>query len=130
MRRFLRGALPLAAILAITACGSPLAQTGQTSIETTPATAAAIPRTEISAARQAESTPTPAQTATVSQAGSATAEAPSAAKNEAVPTETTAATNEPPVTAMMAELELAGEPYAAIGDPDAPLTVVEFSDYG
>ena len=53
-----------------------------------------------------------------------------AAKPEAAPTGTIAATHEPPVTAMMAELQLAGEPYAAIGDPGAPLTVVEFSDYG
>ena len=35
-----------------------------------------------------------------------------------------------PVTAIMERLKLTGEPYATQGDPNAPLTVVEFSDYG
>ncbi|NJN19162.1 MAG: thioredoxin domain-containing protein [Oscillochloris sp.] len=35
-----------------------------------------------------------------------------------------------PVTASMARLQLAGEPYATLGDPNAPITVVEFSDFG
>ena len=35
-----------------------------------------------------------------------------------------------PVTTVMAELNLSGEPYAVEGDPNAPLTVVEFSDFG
>jgi hypothetical protein len=35
-----------------------------------------------------------------------------------------------PVTAVMEELGLEGEQFAAIGDPNAPLTVIEFSDYG
>ncbi len=35
-----------------------------------------------------------------------------------------------PVTTAMAELNLSGEPYAVQGDPNAPLTVVEFSDFG
>ncbi len=35
-----------------------------------------------------------------------------------------------PVTPMMAELQLAGEPFGTQGDPNAPITVVEFSDYG
>ena len=34
------------------------------------------------------------------------------------------------VTPIMAQLGLSGEPYATSGDPGAPLTVVEFSDYG
>jgi protein-disulfide isomerase len=34
------------------------------------------------------------------------------------------------VTAVMRKLDLTGEAYAALGDPRAPLTVVEFSDYG
>ena len=35
-----------------------------------------------------------------------------------------------PVTPMMVELQLAGEPFGTEGDPKAPITVVEFSDYG
>ncbi len=35
-----------------------------------------------------------------------------------------------PVTAMMESLRLAGERFATAGDPDAPITVVEFSDFG
>ena len=38
--------------------------------------------------------------------------------------------SEAPVTPMMQELELTGEPFATAGDPNAPITVVEFSDYG
>jgi protein-disulfide isomerase len=38
--------------------------------------------------------------------------------------------NTGPVTAIMQTLELTGEQYAAEGDPDAPITVIEFSDYG
>ena len=35
-----------------------------------------------------------------------------------------------PITAVMEELGVEGERYAAVGDPNAPLTVIEFSDYG
>lgn len=35
-----------------------------------------------------------------------------------------------PVTATMAQLKVDGERYAALGDPAAPITVIEFSDYG
>ncbi len=35
-----------------------------------------------------------------------------------------------PATAMMVELDIAGEPFSASGDPSAPITVVEFSDFG
>ena len=50
----------------------------------------------------------------------------SAGPAEAVASPTGAA----PVTASMAQLKIDGEPYAALGDPSAPVTVVEFSDYG
>jgi protein-disulfide isomerase len=35
-----------------------------------------------------------------------------------------------PITASMARLQLAAEPYATLGDPGAPITVVEFADFG
>jgi protein-disulfide isomerase len=35
-----------------------------------------------------------------------------------------------PVTASMAQLNIAAEPYATLGDPNAPITVVEFADFG
>jgi len=35
-----------------------------------------------------------------------------------------------PATAIMVDLDMAGEPFSASGDPSAPITVVEFSDYG
>jgi protein-disulfide isomerase len=35
-----------------------------------------------------------------------------------------------PVTPSMARLRLAAEPYARLGDPHAPITVVEFADFG
>jgi protein-disulfide isomerase len=38
--------------------------------------------------------------------------------------------SEGPVTASMAKLEIDGERYATLGDPNAPITVVEYSDYG
>ena len=44
--------------------------------------------------------------------------------------QTMTGSGDPAVTAIMAKLELAGERFAAQGDPRAPLTVIEFSDYG
>jgi protein-disulfide isomerase len=35
-----------------------------------------------------------------------------------------------PVTASMAQLNIAAEPYATLGDPTAPITVIEFADFG
>lgn len=40
------------------------------------------------------------------------------------------ATADGPVTPSMARLRLAAEPYATLGDPEAPITVVEFADFG
>lgn len=53
------------------------------------------------------------------------------AAGEPIPTPTAVVEQNPgPVTAIMQTLELTGEQYAAEGDPDAPITVIEFSDYG
>lgn len=53
--------------------------------------------------------------------------APSAPNSE----ETAGASNNGgAVTEVMRKLDLTGEVYATLGDPRAPLTVVEFSDYG
>jgi hypothetical protein len=38
--------------------------------------------------------------------------------------------NEGPVTPSMVGLQLSGERYAALGDPAAPVTMVEVSDFG
>lgn len=38
--------------------------------------------------------------------------------------------DEGPVTPSMARLQLGGERYAALGDPNAPITMIEFSDFG
>ncbi len=45
-------------------------------------------------------------------------------------TSTAADADAAPVTEMMGSLRLAGERFASAGDPDAPITVVEFSDFG
>jgi protein-disulfide isomerase len=37
---------------------------------------------------------------------------------------------EGPITESMAKLNIDGERYATLGDPKAPITIVEFSDYG
>ena len=34
------------------------------------------------------------------------------------------------ITAAMAQLGLSAEPYAVLGDPNAPITIVEFTDFG
>ncbi len=71
------------------------------------------------------------QSATNPRSGGATRSATT------VPASTRTATPEPtaratdgPVTPSMASLQLDGERYAALGDPAAPITIVEYSDYG
>jgi hypothetical protein len=57
--------------------------------------------------------------------------APTITSEESVQT-TTAVTEaeSAPVTPIMQTLGLSGEHFAAEGDPSAPITVIEFSDYG
>ena len=51
-----------------------------------------------------------------------------AAPSSAMPAATTTA--EGPITSSMAALNIGGERYAALGDPSAPITVIEYSDFG
>lgn len=134
-RGLMGGALILAAVL-ISACGaSPDTQTGsvaQTSAVPSSATArptevipttvvvdeASTARVEMTATAELVSdTPTVAAESTtgvgMSEGGTAVVDADVA-----------------PVTAVMEELGLEGEQFAAVGDPGAPITVIEFSDYG
>ncbi|NNJ13644.1 thioredoxin domain-containing protein [Chloroflexales bacterium ZM16-3] len=56
--------------------------------------------------------------------------APSATPVPPSPTPGVQQTADGPVTASMARLRLGGETTAALGDPEAPITVVEFADFG
>jgi hypothetical protein len=130
------GALVLAAVL-LSACGalSPTTQignVGQASAVPSPATARptdVIPTSVVvdeAPASRAEMTATAGmvnETPTVEAAsttGANVSEGSTAVVDAGVA----------PVTAVMKELGLAGEQFAAVGDTNAPLTVIEFSDYG
>lgn len=63
---------------------------------------------------------------TARTAAPATAGAPSNAAGVSARTTTPGG----PITASMAQLQLDGEQYATLGDPNAPVTMIEFSDYG
>lgn len=106
MNRALRTSLLPALLIALTACGA----TG------TVGTAAITPGpTTLNGLRAAEGDPPPA----------------SGTPGQPIPTPTAVVEqNTGPVTAIMQALELTGEKYAAEGDPNAPITVIEFSDYG
>ena len=136
-RGLMCGALVLAAVL-LSACGaaSPDTQTGsvgQTSAVPSPATARPtedIPPTVVvdeaptvgttlpETAEAVDETPTVEAVSTV---GTNVSEGSTAVVDDA---------DVAPITAVMEELGLEGEQFAAIGDPNAPLTVIEFSDYG
>jgi len=66
-------------------------------------------------------TPSPRPTARPTPAPTASLPAPSRAVTQ---------TAEGPVTMRMAALGLAAKRYAALGDPQAPVTVIEFADFG
>jgi protein-disulfide isomerase len=57
---------------------------------------------------------------------------PTEATTESAAESTTAAAaaSDGSVTASMEQLQIGGERYAALGDPQAPITIVEYSDFG
>jgi protein-disulfide isomerase len=67
-------------------------------------------------------TVTPAQ---IAQNGSTAVPADATATAAITPTP-----SDGPITESMAMLRLGGERYATLGDPNAPITIVEYSDYG
>ena len=118
-RRWMQPGLLLVAALATSACratvpeGGAVGNPGVASTTIVAAVETAAPALVETPASEATSASDPAETVTAGEAA-ATASADGGA----------------PVTPIMAKLKLAGEPYAAAGDPHAPLTVIEFSDYG
>ncbi len=103
----------LGAVVPIPSCGGSVGGT-TTPVPTrlptvTPQAARTIPAsTALPAATSAPATPLPTPTATPA----------------------TITTDTGIVTARMAALQLTGEPYATLGDPAAPITVIEFGDHG
>src|SRR3954453_15212635 len=75
-------------------------------------------------------TATSAATATAEPAVTPAPEATDESTPEPDDGTTAAASGDLSVTPIMRKLKLTGEHYATLGDPKAPLTVIEFSDYG
>jgi protein-disulfide isomerase len=78
--------------------------------------------------------PLPTVTPTPMSSPTAVATEPAASSPEAAPVEATAVASAMDdkglVTPSMAELHLSGEEFSTLGDPEAPITMVEFSDFG
>lgn len=116
-RQQARGIVLLLLLLLLTACGLPSAS------EPTAPTSARLPSVTPALATH---TPLPTQIITLVPAPTR------------MPTVTPLPTATPevvwsdagPITASMAQLGLSGAGYAALGDPQAPITVVEFTDFG
>ncbi len=72
----------------------------------------------------------PGATALSSAAPTSTAVALTSTTAALTSTATVTNTGALAVTESMAKLNISGERYATLGDPNAPITVVEFSDYG
>lgn len=145
--------LIVAAAALLAACGSPAPASREAELG---ATIAALESTiaaespdgageQASQATQILNDPTPQPTvlpadAVVTDTAAATAQPTEAATADsaspattvaAAPTVTSPAGGDPGVvTAIMQQLAVAGEPFATEGDPNAPLTIIEFSDYG
>ncbi len=130
MSRSVFRSLLLVVALLLSACSATAPESGDagardaSATSSLPAAGAARPTpTTVPPTATATSAPTVTRTPSSEAAASAaTATSPAG--------EVTSEAPAPPVTAIMAQLGLAGEPYAADGDPNAPLTVVEFSDFG
>ncbi|PDW04630.1 DsbA family protein [Candidatus Viridilinea mediisalina] len=104
-------------LLLLTACGIPSAS------EPSAPTIARLPSVTPASATH---TPRPTQVITVVPAPTRvpTATPPPTATPEVV------FSDAGPITASMAQLGLSGAGYAALGDPHAPITIVEFTDFG
>lgn len=117
-------ALALAASLAACAStqppatGAPTADIAVVSETATPTATATIAPTATASTSNLFATPT-------DQPADASATTPDDAG-----TDTAALAAEGSVTPSMAELGIAGERYAVLGNPDAPITIVEYSDFG
>ena len=103
------GGVVLLGLLVLSACGG--VSDGQTG---------GVPQT---------SDASPQTTASVTEAMTPTPEMASEATSS-VATTVGADSNFAPVTAIMEKLGVKGEQFAALGDPNAPVTMIEFSDYG
>jgi len=120
-RRALVGSIMVALL---TACAAT-----QPRAATTPTTAVAVVNEPTATATPAFVSP--ASPVAASAAATTTAQARSApAATTAAPAATVVAGAAGPVTASMQQLNIAGARYAALGDPNAPLTIVEYSDFG
>ena len=129
-QRVFRSALLFLALL-LSACGATAPESGDVGPRGASSTSS-LPGASV--ARPTPTTVPPTATATSAPTAMPTPSTEATATSSATATlpviEATAETATPPVTAVMAQLDLAGEPYATDGDPNAPLTVVEFSDFG
>ena len=96
---------------------------------TTPTAVVAVANEPTATAPSAPVLPVP------SVVGSAAASAPvqvttASTATPVAPAATVVASAARPVTTSMQQLNIAGARYAALGDPNAPLTIVEYSDFG
>jgi protein-disulfide isomerase len=130
------------ALLVFSAAALLSACSGAPQVSTSPSADVAVITSPVASAATAASPPAAARTSIASTDTSITEAAAElstdAATKVATPTateqSTTAATatvdENGAVTATMADLGIASERFAALGDPNAPITIVEYSDYG
>lgn len=117
------GLLLLVALLAACSSTTPMAQR--------PAEVVANEPTAVRATAEA-ATPLPSRATATEAAPNAPIASEPTATPEAVVEDAPTATPalDGPVTASMAQLQIGGERYSALGDPSAPVTLIEFSDFG